>query len=81
MGILAVTSAFVEEAQTDKDPGFLLALTIREILWNFSDSSARFSEAISETEIFKYLVNDLDNIWDDGLDQLEVYRLLLVGSQ
>ncbi|KAL3859202.1 hypothetical protein ACJMK2_009431 [Sinanodonta woodiana] len=43
--------------------------TIREIVWNFSDSCPSFSKAIAETGLFAYLIEDLSNIKRDVLEE------------
>ncbi|XP_045216641.2 uncharacterized protein LOC123566525 [Mercenaria mercenaria] len=73
-----ISYGFVDEAnqvkeKKNKDPGdhgTLLVLTIREILWNFSDSSHKFSEMISQTDLFTKLVHDLEIIKEEDLQDM-----------
>ncbi|KAL3859212.1 hypothetical protein ACJMK2_009441 [Sinanodonta woodiana] len=46
-------------------------VTLREIFWNFTDGCPGFSKAVSETGLFRSLINDLSAITDDGLEVLE----------
>ncbi|KAL4227784.1 hypothetical protein ACF0H5_013220 [Mactra antiquata] len=73
-----VTNAFVEETHgaalddnDDIEHGFPLILTIREILWNYSDGSHTFSQKISETTLFESLVQDLQKIYQEGLQDFQ----------
>ncbi|WAQ98361.1 hypothetical protein MAR_022734 [Mya arenaria] len=79
LDIEAVQNAFIEELHGfEANPpgenvkeGYNLILTIREILWNFSDSSHRFSETISETSLFSKLVHDLQVIYEHEFDEMQ----------
>lgn len=78
--IEAVTNFFVEEGKGQDDPGYKIILIIREILWNFSDSSFKFGEEIAKTGFFEHLIKDLNFIYEDGLENLmsvneEIYAL------
>ena len=73
-------SARLEEVNACKDPGLKLIETIRTILWNVTDSSQDFGEAVCETDMLFYLMRDLDEINREGIDNLRVmniYRLCL----
>ena len=77
-----ISNGFVEEVKEKeaKDPGdhgSLLVLTIREILWNYSDGSHTFSEKISQTDLFQKLVRDLEIIKEDDLTDMEVFVIYL----
>jgi hypothetical protein len=77
-----INTGFVEEvkekeAQYPGDHGSLLVLTIREILWNYSDSSHTFSVKISQTDLFHKLAHDLDIIREDDLADMAVLVSLI----
>ncbi|KAK3610000.1 hypothetical protein CHS0354_032345 [Potamilus streckersoni] len=68
--IQAFDNGLAQEA-FDGDEILMVLVTLREIFWNFTDSCPAFSKSVSETGLFKYLINDLSAIKDDGLDVLE----------
>ena len=68
----AVTNPLVQEARESQDAGPLLIMTIREIFWNFSDSSYYFGEKLADTDLFDLLTKDLKYILKDSLEQLQV---------
>jgi len=63
LDIDAVQNAFIIELQefesNPPDPGvkegYSLVVTIREILWNYSDSSHSFSESVAESNLFQVI--------------------------
>ncbi|KAK3610002.1 hypothetical protein CHS0354_032347 [Potamilus streckersoni] len=67
--IKAFDNNLAQEAEDDET--LIVLMTIREIFWNFSDSCPAFSKAVAVTGIFKYLIDDLSAIKDDGLEVLE----------
>ncbi|XP_052279283.1 uncharacterized protein LOC127877442 isoform X3 [Dreissena polymorpha] len=78
LDIEAVQNAFIQELHGfDENPpsenikeGYSLVLTIREILWNYSDSSYRFSETVSQSIMLKKLVHDLEVIFEEEFDDM-----------
>lgn len=53
------------------EPYYEAIVVIRTILWNFSDSSKDFALTIADgTELFQWLVNDLQCTFKEGLDNL-----------
>ena len=61
----------------------MLIMTLREIYWNFSDSSFYFGEKLSETGeksketgLFQLLMIDLEFILRDTVDALQVKATL-----
>lgn len=73
----AVTNPLVQEARESQDAGPLLIMTIREIFWNFSDSSYYFGEKLADSDLFDLLINDLKFILKDSLEQLQVLCSLM----
>ena len=76
--IEAITNPLINEGK-DNDPATKLIMTIREIFWNFSDSSFYFGEKLSETGqkskekgLFQLLMVDLEYILKDTVEALEV---------
>ena len=76
--IEAITNPLINEGK-DNDPATMLIMTLREIFWNFSDSSFYFGEKLSETGeksketgLFQLLMIDLEFILRDTVDALQV---------
>lgn len=82
LDIDGINHGFIEEANSLKeknnkepqDHGMFLILTVREILWNYSDGSHTFSELVSKTNIFEKLVHDLAMILEDDLEDMKTYE-------
>ena len=72
---MAVTLDFMTSVTPDMERQSEIVYKIREILWNFSDSSNSFSEAIAKTDLFERLASDLDAM-ADGIESLEVSYIL-----
>ncbi|KAK3610001.1 hypothetical protein CHS0354_032346 [Potamilus streckersoni] len=68
--IKAFNNELADEA-FNGDETLSVIVTLREIFWNFTDGCPVFSKAVSETGLFKHLVNDLSAIKSDGLEVLE----------
>lgn len=83
LDLVGINQGYIDEVNLLKekkvkdsaDHGMVLVLTIREILWNYSDGSHRFSEKISNTDIFEKLADDLALILEDDLQDMEVSML------
>ncbi|KAL5005087.1 hypothetical protein ScPMuIL_018543 [Solemya velum] len=68
IGEAAVTEVLLY--QVHENPSILLLSAIRNSLWTYSDASYKLGKAIADTNLFRYIVGDLQAIYDEGLDDL-----------
>ncbi|WAQ97801.1 hypothetical protein MAR_022174 [Mya arenaria] len=59
-----------------EDPGIRLLLTVRRLLWDYSDSCPKFSEVIAEGGMFRQLMLDLHFICADDIKMVTLLALV-----